>query len=807
MNALLQDLRYAVRQLRQSPGFTVVAVLTLALGIGANTAIFSLVNGVLLSRLPYANPSQLVSVIGTYPRGAFVGMREQVRTMDVAAYAEGHEFNLTGQDEPARLTATLVSAQIFSVLGARPELGRTFAQGEDSAGQDNYVILSHALWQERFGRDQSIIGRAIEIDGVSRLVVGVMAADFHFPSSRTQIWLPLHNDPRNVVSSWATDYMPVIGRLRPGATLEQANAEIRMFQSHVGERFPWKMPSSWNANVGVLPLKNSMVADIRARLLMLLGAVMLVLLIACANVANLMLSRAATREKEMGVRSALGAGRSRIVRQLLTESVLLASLGGLLGLAVARAGVSLLKFALPSNTPRLTDVHLDWQVLVFASGLTVLTGVIFGLAPALQSSHIALTQLLSSGGRGSAVSVSERLRSALAVAEVALAALLVITAGLLIRSFWALSHVDPGFRPDQIVTARITPTQSFCGNAERCQAFYRTLLDRVQHSSGVQGAALVNTVPLGGRVSKRSVEIENFTPAEGPISPLFWMDAVTPNYFRVMGISLLSGRSFSDAESSGNPPVAIVTAETARRFWPNRDAIGQHVRLLDEANWRTVVGVAMDVRAYDLTRTIPEWIQGTVYVPYGATSTSEERRVPAEMTVAIRTGTDPTQVENMLRRTVASLNHDVPVSEVKTMETLVSEAVSSPASITRLFIAFAALALSMGMIGIYGVLAFLISKRTPEIGLRMAFGAQRADVMWLVLREGTKFAVLGIGLGLASAFIVTRWLSSELYTVSAVDPITYGSVAVMMLFITMLACYVPARHAMRVDPLVALRLE
>ena len=807
MNGLLQDVRYALRQLRKSLGFTTVAMLTLGLGIGANTAIFSLVNGILLAPLPYSKPEELANVNGTYPRGAFVAMRQQVRTMDVAAYAEGHEFNLTGQDEPVRLTGTMVSAELFSVLGVRPELGRTFAPGEDAAGQDNYVILSHALWQQRFASDRSIIGRAIEIEGASRQVLGVMSADFRFPSPRTQIWIPLHNDLRNVPSSWASDYMPIIGRLRPGVTLAQASAEIRMFQSQVGELFPWKMPAAWNAYVSVLPLKNSMVADVRTRLLMLLGAVVLILLIACANVANLMLSRAAVREKEIGIRSALGASRNRIVRQLLTESVLLASFGGLLGLAVAAAGVSVLRFALPPDTPRLANVSLDWRVLAFAGGLSVLTGVIFGLAPAAQSSRTALTHSLRSGGRGNTVSVSQRLRGSLAVAEVALAALLIVAAGLLIRSFWALSHIDPGFRSEQIITARITPNGSFCSDVRRCQAFYQSLLDQIQGAPGVRGAALVNTLPLGGRVTKRSVEIENFTPAEGQTSPLFWMDAVTSGYFHVMGISLLSGRPFSESEVSGNPPVAIVTVETARRFWPGRNPIGEHIRLLNEANWRTVVGVAADVHAYDLTRTIPDYIRGTVYVPYGPTSTGEDRGVPAEMTVVVRTTSDPTQVEGILRRTVANLNHDVPVSEVRSMDAVVSEAESTPASTTSLFVTFAGLALVLGMVGIYGVLAFLVSKRTQEIGIRMALGAQRSDVLWLILREGTKFAVLGIAFGLAGAFLVTRWLSTELYGISAADPITYISVAVVMFLITMSACYVPARRAMQVDPLIALRLE
>jgi putative ABC transport system permease protein len=807
MTGLSQDLRYALRQLRMTPGFTLVAVFTLALGIGANTAIFSLVDGILLAALPYPEPGQLVSVTGSFPRGGLVAMRDQVHTMEVGAYAEGHQFNLTGLGEPIRLAGTMVSAELLSILGTRPELGRTFLAGEDRAGQDNFVILSHALWQERFERDPTIIGRTILLEGLSRQVVGVMPADFRFPSAKTQIWIPLHNDSRDVTSYWAGDYMPVIGRLRPGATLQQAQAEIRMFQSHVGALFPWTMPASWNADISVVKLQNEMVADLRPRLFLLLGAVALVLLIACANVANLILSRSATREREIGIRSALGAGRQRIVRQLLTESVVLASLGGLLGLVFAGAGLSVLKATLPADTPRLAEVQIDWRVLAFTATLTVLTGLVFGLAPALQSSRSALRESLNSGGRGPAISVSQRLRSSLAIGEVALAMLLVVTAGLLIRSFWRLSHVDPGFRPEHVLTARIAPNQSFCTDPQRCLAFYRNLLDQVQSLPAVSATALVNTLPLGGRVSKRSLEIEGLDGSATETLPLFWLDVVTPDYFRVMGIPLLSGRWFRRADESGNPAVAIIAAASAQKFWPGQNVIGKHIRFAGENEWRTVVGVIADVRAYDLQRNVPDWIKGTLYVPYSPKASLENGRVPAEMTIAVQTASDETQIGNQLRSIVTSLNPEVPVSELKTMRTVVSEAVSTPAATMSLFVTFAGLALLLGLVGMYGVLAFLVSRRTHEIGIRMALGASRLDVWLLVMREGAKFSGIGIALGLAGAFVVTRSLASQLYGVTPVDPFTYAGVAVVMAVVTMLACYIPARRAMRVDPLVALRYE
>jgi putative ABC transport system permease protein len=802
----LSDVRFGARTLRKSLAFTAIAVLTLALGIGANTAIFSLVNGILLVSLPYPKSEQLVSVTGAYPQGALVAMRERTHTMDVAAYAESHDFNLTDRGEALRLTGTLVSAELFSILGAQPELGRIFDKGEDIPGQDSYVILSDALWQQRFGGDATIIGRSIELEGISRQVIGVMPASFRFPSTKTQIWIPLHNDPRSVFHYWAGDFMPVIGRLRPDSTLQQARAEIRMFQSQASALFPWPMPASWNADVSVVPLQNGMVADVRVRLLLLLAAVALVLLIACINVANLTLSRAATREKEVAIRAAMGAGRQRILRQLLTESVLLASLGGLLGLVFAAEGLSLLKALLPAGTPRLMDVRLDWRVLAFTGGLAILTGLVVGLAPALHISRGALTESLKSAGRGAAVSVSQRLRGGLVVGEIALAMLLVIAAGLMVRSFWALSHVNPGFRSEHILTARITPNESFCGDATRCLAFYHNVLDQVQSFPGVSGVAFVNTLPLGGRVSKRSLEVEDYVDPSGNTAPLFWFNIVTPGYFRVMGIPLLSGRGFSDADVSGTS-VAVVTTETARRFWPNQSALGKHIRLLDDKSWRTIVGVISDLRAYDLQRNTPNWIQGTAYVPYNPTATLEDRRVPSEMTIAIRTASDASQIGPMLRDSVAALNHEVPVSEVKTMGAVVSEAVSAPASTTSLFVAFAALALLLGIIGIYGVLSFLVSQRTREIGVRIALGAQRGDVLYLVMKEGARFSFAGIAVGLTGAFLVTRLMSSELYGVSPLDPLTYLGVALVMAAVTLLACYLPTRRAMRVDPIVALRYE
>lgn len=809
LETLVQDLRYGGRMLRKYRGFTLVSVLTLALGIGANTAIFSLVDSILLRPLPFAQPEKLVSLTGTYPKGALVAMRDQVKSIGVAAYAEGHEFNLTEQgEEPVRLTGTLVSAEFFMVLGVHPELGGPFTPGDDKAGQDNYVILSHSLWQQSFGSDPSIVGRNIKLEGVSRQVRGVMPADFHFPSAKTQVWIPLHNDPSDTIAYWAGDFMPIIGRLRPAASIPQARTEIRLFQSGVGKLFPWAMPDSWNANISVVELKSDMVSDVRSRLILLLGAVGLILLIACVNVANLALSRAGTREKEIALRLAVGADSRRVVRQLLTESVLLAVLGGMLGLLLATQGLQLLKFTLPADTPRLADAQIDWRVLVFTAVLAILTGFLFGLAPALQASRTALANTLNSVARGAAASVSHRLRGALAIAEIALAVLLIVSAGLLIRSFWSLSHVDPGFRTSRVLTARITPNQSFCNDPARCISFYGDLLNRIHAAPGVTSAALVNTLPLGGRVAKRALEIENLVTPPGDNPPLFWMDVVTPDYFRVMNIPVVSGRTFASEDlASSTSAVVVISASTARRFWPGQNVIGAHLRLSSEEGWRTIMGVVPDVRAYDLQHSVPDWINGTLYLPYNEKATLEGGRVPSDMTIVVQTSSEETQMQETLRRTVSALGADIPISEVKPMREMVSESVSTSASTTVLFVAFAALAVVLGAIGIYGVLSFLVSTRTREIGIRISLGALPRDVLWLILKEGAQFSLTGIALGLASAFIFTRLLASELYGVSPADPLTFLAAAFLMLFVTLLACYVPTRRAMRVDPMITLRSE
>jgi putative ABC transport system permease protein len=804
---LIQDIRFGLRMLRKSPSFTAIAVLTFALGIGANTAIFSLVNGILLRALPFARPSELVFVTGTYPKGVFADMRKQIRTMNVGAYYQGHELNLTRLGDPLRLNSAGVSAELFSILGVSPQIGRNFISGEDMAGQNNFVILSHTLWQSKFGGDPGVIGRDIDLDGVERRVVGVMPAAFRFPSAETDVWVPLNMDPRSETHYWGNDFMPVVGRLRFGRSIEEARTEIRLFQAHAPALFPWPMPSTWNQGISVEPLEVAIVGDFRDRLLILLGAVVLVLLIACANVANLTLSRATMRQKEIALRTSLGASRARIVRQLITESVVLACVGGTLGLLFASTGLTVIRAALPADTPRLAEVAIDWRVLVFTGGLAVLTGLIAGLVPAFQSSRAEMAEALKSGGRGSSVLISARSRKVLVIGELALAVLLVSAAGLLIRSLWTLSHTNPGFTADHIVTARITPNESFCNDHGRCDQFYRRLLEQVRAVPGVTGAAVVNTLPLDGRVNNRSVVLEGYLPPPGEPDPLLWENFVSADYLRLMRIPLLQGRAFSNLDSAGAPPVAMVTAGTARRFWPNSDPIGRHIVTDGDHIAFTIVGVVPDVRAYDLQHIVPNWIDGTIYVPYGPKATAEDGTMPAGMTLIVRTSGDTAQIGKAIHDLAFALNPEAPVSELKTMPVVVSEVMSAPRSAMYLFLAFAALALILGAVGIYGLISFFVGQRTREMGIRMALGAQRRDVWKMVMNEGLSLAFPGIVAGVAAALGLTRLLDSLLYGVAATDPLALGVVSILFAVVALAACYVPARRAMRLDPLVALRDE
>jgi putative ABC transport system permease protein len=802
-----QDIRYGIRMLRKSPGFTAVAILTLALGIGANTAIFSVVNGVLLRPLPYSQPYHLVSITDSYPQGSVAAMQASLKTMDVAGYSEGAEFNLTGRGEPSRLYGASVSADFFSILGANAALGRVFVAGEDHPGNDSLVILSNTLWQKDFGSDPNVIGRSVTLEGVDRQIIGVMPADFQFPSQKDQLWVPLHLDPRAVGAYWGSGFMPVIGRLHDGATIPQADAEIHSVLPRLRAMFPWKMPDLLWAGSGVVSLQAQMTGDVQTKLYILLGAIWLVLLIACANVANLLLARGVTRQREMAVRSALGAARSRIFRQLLTESVLLAICGGAVGMLFAINGLKWLKAILPADTPRLASVTMDWRVLAFTASIALLTGIIFGLAPALYATRIDLTESLKKGGWQSMMGSSHRLRSALAIAEIALVFVLVIGAGLMAKTLWELGRVNPGFQTESIMTARITPNPSYCAQFARCQSFYDQLTSRVLSIPGVKDAALVSVLPLDGRMNAFAADVEDHPKNPQDPAPVLFDSVITPGYLRVMGIPLLRGRALTPADSApGAAPNALITESSARKFWPNQDPIGKHVKPVFGKTWMTIVGVVGDVHEESLASRLPDYVAGAIYDPYG-TEASTGRARPTQLTLVVRVSSNQTNFAESLQSVVASLNPEAPVSELATLRTVVTKSASGPRSTTSLFAVFAALALLLGAVGIYGVVSYSVTQRRPEIGMRIALGAHSRDILRLIVGHGARLALIGVALGIGGALALTQLIKTLLFGVSATDPLSFLGVSILLILVALVACYIPARRATRVDPMIALRHE
>jgi putative ABC transport system permease protein len=804
---LWQDLRHGCRTLARNPGFTAVAVVSLALGIGGNSAMFSIVNGVLLQPLPYPAPERLIRVTGYYPKGALEVLRQDSRTMDIAGYQPGSEMNLTGQGEALRLEGATVSANFFSILGAQAGIGRTFEVGEDVPGRDRLAILSHALWQKKFGADPAIVGRMLAIDGVNREVVGVMPAGFGFPSFEEQLWVPLRMDSREAEDFWGKGFMPALGRLRPGANIAQAQNELRPLIARAITRFSYPMARTWNADAAVLSLQEDLVHDVRRKLILLLCAMGFVLLIACANVASLLLSRSVARAKEIALRVSLGASRGRLLRQLLTESVVLALAGGGLGLALTFLFLTVLKSALGAETPRLSEAAVDWRSLGFVALLAILSGLISGLVPALTASRVNLAGSIKTGGQRSRGGAGVRLRSSLVACEVALTVVLVAGAGLLIKSLWRLTQVNPGFQPEQILTVRISPSPSLCKERAACVAFYDELLRRVRSISGVSEVAAVNAIPLSTDVPAVVVDVEGHPrkPAEN-LAPTPWAGAITPDYFRMMRIPLLAGRAFSEADGLKAPGVVLVSASTARRYWPNENPVGKHIKTVWEQQWRTVVGVVADVRQYDLANHTPDWIKGTIYMPYPQ-ATDLTEGIPATMNLLFRTTGDAGRAAMEVRQLAASVNPNVPVGEVRSMEAVVSTSTSQSRSIMWLFVAFAGSALILAAIGVYGVVSFSAAQRTYEIGVRVALGATRSSVFSMVLGQGLRLVLAGLAAGVVASLLVTRMLTTLLYGVAATDPVTFLGVGVLLIATAALAGYLPARKASRIDPLTALRVD
>ncbi len=804
LEALAQDARIALRALRQSPLFTTVTILSLAVGIGANVAMFSLVSGVLLRPLPYPEADRLVRLTGFYPRGALVALQQRSQGMDVAG-AVPVAANLTGQGHAERVTIGVVSANLFAVLGRAPALGRGFEEGDGVPGRDGLVVLSHSLWVARFQADPAIVGRTLTLDGVERQVVGVMPAGFHFPSTSTQAWIPLRLDPASE-AYWGFGWMPLVARLRPGVDRAQAHEELRRLVDEVARLFPWPAPS-WNPTAAAIPLQDDVVRDIRPKLLVLQAAVGMVLLIACANVASLLLARATARQKEMAVRASLGAGRGRILRQLLTESVVLGVLGGAAGLLLAWLSLAGARAALLDGSWDGTPVVIDGRALAFVTALSLLCGLLFGLVPALAASRVDLLGSLKSGSARSASRGGVRARAAFIAGEVALAVVLAVGAGLLVRTLWGLTQAEPGFRAGETLAVGAYPGQSACEPRQRCVALYDGLLRRARESEGVAEAALASAVPLDGEQPLLPVEMEGH-----PLSPddatatLLWGGAVSPGYFDLLRIPLLRGRSFTAGDVEGSEPVVIVSAGTARRFWPGQDPIGKTVRVAWEQRWRTVVGVAGDVRQYALSGWTPQNIAGAVYMPYPQ-SVALDRRIPSAMTLLARTSGLAPDLAPRLRGLAAGVSPDVAVSEVRTLRSLRDTSVSEPRSLMWTFAAFAACALLLAALGTYGIVSYQLSQRTYEIGVRLAIGASRRHVFGLVVGESLRLVLAGLVVGLVAAVLLGRYLSSFLYGVSARDPGTFAGVAALLLLTALMAALGPGRRAARTDPVRALRAD
>ena len=804
-----QDVRYAIRMFRRNPGFTALAVLSLALGIGGNTVMFNTLSAVLLKPLPYPEPQRLVRAdnTGFYPQGGLVDLQQESRTMEVAAYHAGVDCNLTGPAEPRRLTGSAVSANLPAVLRVDPELGRMFRAGDDQAGRDALVILSHALWQDRFGGDRQVVGRVVRLCGVDRRIVGVMPARFAFPDDTTAFWIPMHIDSRDQTAYWSGNFTPVIARLRPGVTIAQARDEIQALSRRMIALYPYPMGRNFNAQATVIPLQEFLVSGIRTRLILLQCAIGLVLLIACANVANLLLARAVSRRKEMALRAALGAARGRIIRQLLTESLMLSFAGGAIGVALALWGGAALRQMLPFDSAAGTGLSLSGPLLLFAGGLSLCTGLAFGLAPATTVLMRDLAGSIKSGGQRSAGTASARFRSALIVVEVALAVVLSVGAGLLIRSLWKLSQVNPGFDSTRLLTLRVSPEQSLCAQRANCVAFYQELVRRARELPHIADAAAANTSPLSSAIPAIPVEVEGhpYRPSE-QTAPMFWAGAVSPEYFRVLHIPILAGRGLAAGDSERSPRVMVVSAATAQRWWPGQNPVGKHIRLVSEDTWRTVVGVAADVRQFDLADRSPDFVMGAIYMPYSQ-SVDSDRRIPAAMTMFVATDTDAAAAASAIRKLVAGLNSNAPVSDVRTMESVVESSTHQPRSMAWLFAAFAGTALLLAAIGAYGVVSWSTAQRTFEIGMRVALGASRQSVFTLVLGQSLRLVISGLALGIAASFALARTLGAFLYATTSSDAFTFMCVSALLLGVAVLAGYVPARRAARVDPLVALRVE
>ncbi|HEY6253909.1 MAG TPA: ABC transporter permease [Candidatus Angelobacter sp.] len=810
IESIVHDLRYGIRTLRRTPAFTFVVVLTLALGIGMNTAIFSLVNGILLRPLPYAEPDQLVGLWGiSSPKGGILAFLERIHSMDTAAFTADLGYNLSGNGDAVRLMGNEVSYNLFSLLGVKPKLGRLFASGDEKPGQDHLIILSYRLWTERFGGDPEVVGRSITVNDLPRQVIGVMPPDFHFPSRAGELWVPIEVNVADQKSTWGPFFYFMLGRMHPGVDVKTAFAETKAAVLKAVKTYPWTMGKDYGSWVEVSPLQQYSTADVRTTLIVLLGAVGLILLVACVNVANLLLARATVRQREIALRAALGASRRRIVSQLFTESVFLAVVGGTLGSLLAYLSLGILKVVLPADTPRIAEVHVDGYVLGFTLAISILAGLAFGLAPAFHASRPELDQTLRANTQAAGTTRKQNRMSAILVGgEIALAVVLVSGAGLLIKSLRHLSHLDTGFNSDHLLTAFITPTDAFCQKNNFCINFYNQLLNDVRALPGVKNAAVSDTLALdraeGFNTMATAVEDRPDYSSNSPY--MAWVFEVNPSYLSTMEIPLLRGRNFTEFDTQSTPGVVLVSKSMAKIFWPGQDPIGKRLKPSWVKEWRTVVGVVDDVRKYKVaSNDYVQTVKGDIYFP-----AAQGVLVPPEhLTLAVRAdqSLDLATLARELPATVAKINSTVPISRIQTMDQIVYDSVAAPRSTMWLFAAFAGLALLLGAVGIYSLISYSVAQRTREIGIRMAMGASKWQVMKMVFGRGSRLTAVGILLGIAGALALTRLMASLLYGVSPKDPVTLVAVSIVVALVAVVATSVPSFRATKVDPTVALRSE
>ena len=816
MDTLIQDIRYGVRVLWKGRGVTLVAIIALALGIGANTAIFSIVNALLFRGLPYKNADRIVTIWETNADvhigfdllpvsvAAFDDWRKEGESFDAVSMLDSAPYAFTGGGAPERVAGVSTSASFFDVMGVEPILGRTYTPDEDQPGSRDVVVVSYALWRARFGGDPEICGKTMQLDGKGYTIIGVMPRGFQFPRAQdlpgylefapeAELWTPIRLTSKDLANR-DSHSKAVIARLRPGIALARAQSEIDAITSHAAAQYP----AAQGFGARVVSLKEQLVGELRVALLVLLGAVGVVLLIACANVANLLLARAAGRQKEIAIRAALGARRGRLVRQLLTESVLLSIAGGAAAVALAIWGLDLLVAISPASIPRKHEIAVDGAALAFTFSVSLITGVLFGLAPAFQVSRCNLNETLKEGSRGSTAG-HNRLRSSLVVVEVALSVMLLIGAGLLIRSFARLTNTNPGFDPRNVAAMELSvSTQSFTSDASQA-VFFKQVLDKAKAIPGVASVGSISALPLSGAEELDAYMVEGEAPpktiSESNIGDFRFID---DGYFRTMAIPLIAGREFSEHDDRESAPVVIISQSLARRHFADADPLGKRISgSIDPKDpWATVVGVAGDVKNTSLDAEV----RPQLYFPY-------QQRTWGHVVIVARSRTDAASLFGPLREAVWAVNKDQPITKLRTVEDYLSTSVSQHRFNTVLLGAFALLALILAGVGIYGVMSYSITQRTHEMGIRMALGAKQRHVLGMVIGEGMKLAGAGVGIGIGGAFAVTRVMASLLFGVSATDPLTFVAIPAVLTLVALAACYAPARRATRVDPMAALREE